>query len=159
MTSNSILLIDFDYISMKAFRPVSASLGAQIQVVQRQTAHTSALRHTRCVQMRNTKAVSTFIQRRQQYHRHFSTTNSCKKLIDKSSAPASNNIMATSDAHADHTWEQQPPYAYSEDGEAAFEKKLEGKCQCGRVRYWLKSDKPLSSKFCHCRGCQVLHGK
>ncbi|ETS83561.1 hypothetical protein PFICI_05437 [Pestalotiopsis fici W106-1] len=66
--------------------------------------------------------------------------------------------MAASDGHVAQTWDRRPPYAYSTEGEAAFEKKLEGKCQCGRVRYWLKSDKPLSSKFCHCRGCQVLHG-
>lgn len=66
--------------------------------------------------------------------------------------------MAATEAHADHTWDQRPPYAYPVDGEASFEKKLEGNCQCGRVRYWLKRDRPLTAKFCHCRGCQLLHG-
>lgn len=48
----------------------------------------------------------------------------------------------------------RPPYQHVE----GFEKKLEGSCHCGRVKYWLKRDKPLDAKYCHCRGCQVLHG-
>ncbi|KAJ5984019.1 hypothetical protein N7481_006118 [Penicillium waksmanii] len=31
-------------------------------------------------------------------------------------------------------------------------------CQCGKVSYSLRRERPLKAKFCHCRGCQVLHG-
>ncbi|KAK6218739.1 hypothetical protein LQW54_002663 [Pestalotiopsis sp. IQ-011] len=44
--------------------------------------------------------------------------------------------MAATEAHADHTWDQRPPYAYPVDGEASFEKKLEGNCQCGAPFQW-----------------------
>jgi hypothetical protein len=30
-------------------------------------------------------------------------------------------------------------------------------CFCGRVKYEVRGD-PESAKFCHCRGCQQLHG-
>merc|ERR1712087_830997 len=30
-------------------------------------------------------------------------------------------------------------------------------CYCSRVKYHVRGD-PESSKFCHCRGCQQLHG-
>jgi hypothetical protein len=30
-------------------------------------------------------------------------------------------------------------------------------CYCGRVKYEVRGD-PESAKFCHCRGCQQLHG-
>ena len=30
-------------------------------------------------------------------------------------------------------------------------------CYCGRVRYQVRGE-PESAKFCHCRGCQQLHG-
>lgn len=61
-------------------------------------------------------------------------------------------------AHSAHTWEQRPPYRQIE-GAPPFDKKLEGRCQCGRIKYWLSRDAPLTAKFCHCRGCQLLHGE
>ena len=48
----------------------------------------------------------------------------------------------------------RPPYQHVE----GFEKKLEGSCHCGRVKYWLRREKPLDATYCHCHGCQVLHG-
>ncbi|KAJ5612058.1 hypothetical protein N7510_005252 [Penicillium lagena] len=36
--------------------------------------------------------------------------------------------------------------------------KWRGHCLCGKVSYVLKRDKPLESKYCHCRVCQVNHG-
>ncbi len=33
----------------------------------------------------------------------------------------------------------------------------DAKCYCGRVRYQVRKT-PSSSKLCHCRGCQLLHG-
>ncbi|KAK8128023.1 Mss4-like protein [Apiospora sp. TS-2023a] len=51
---------------------------------------------------------------------------------------------------------QKPPYHAADP--AAFDKKLQGSCHCGRVKYWLSKAEPLNAKFCHCRGCQVMHG-
>ncbi|KAL0571512.1 hypothetical protein V5O48_010446 [Marasmius crinis-equi] len=55
-------------------------------------------------------------------------------------------------------WRTRHPYHPSLSGNAAFEKKYEGSCHCGRVRFWLSRDRPLAAKYCHCRDCQVLHG-
>jgi hypothetical protein len=55
-------------------------------------------------------------------------------------------------------WQSKPPYQ-SPSGAAHFSQKVRGSCQCEKVIYWLNSNKPLASKFCHCTGCQVLHGK
>lgn len=52
---------------------------------------------------------------------------------------------------------QKPPYQAADP--AAFDRKLQGGCHCGRVKYWLSREQPLNAKFCHCRGCQVMHGK
>lgn len=52
---------------------------------------------------------------------------------------------------------QKPPYRAVDP--ATFDKKLQGGCHCGRVKYWLSQDQPLNAKFCHCRGCQVMHGE
>ena len=41
----------------------------------------------------------------------------------------------------------------------SFSIKLTASCHCGRVKYHLNEDEPLDSKFCHCRGCQVIHGE
>ncbi|KAH8681093.1 Mss4-like protein [Xylariales sp. PMI_506] len=57
----------------------------------------------------------------------------------------------------DKDWQNLPPYG-AVKGEAVFEKKHEGSCHCGKVRYWLSRDKPLTAKYCHCRECQILHG-
>ena len=57
---------------------------------------------------------------------------------------------------ANQTWKAEPPYKKPNE---SFTKKLQGSCHCGRVKYWLSQDKPLASKYCHCDGCKVLHGK
>lgn len=33
-----------------------------------------------------------------------------------------------------------------------------GGCHCQRVQYCIYREKPLDSKYCHCRECQALHG-
>lgn len=51
----------------------------------------------------------------------------------------------------------RPPYSrppLDEFGEV----KWRAHCQCGKVSYKLRRDRPLKAKFCHCRGCQVMHG-
>lgn len=44
-----------------------------------------------------------------------------------------------------------------EDNDEPFSVKWRGQCHCGRVRYQLGRDRPLSSKYCHCTTCQRLH--
>lgn len=39
-----------------------------------------------------------------------------------------------------------------------FPVKWRGRCHCGRVRYQLRRERPLASKYCHCTTCQRLHG-
>jgi hypothetical protein len=61
----------------------------------------------------------------------------------------------------DQDWTTQPPYAPpppSSSSESAFTPRWTGTCHCGRVRYHLSRERPLATKYCHCRGCQVLHG-
>lgn len=65
--------------------------------------------------------------------------------------------MADSQDATQKDFLQRPPYQAADP--AAFDKKLQGSCHCGRVKYWLSREQPLNAKFCHCRGCQVLHGK
>lgn len=54
-------------------------------------------------------------------------------------------------------WTKRPPYSIRSPEEFG-PVKWRGKCQCGQVTYQLSRDRPLKSKFCHCRGCQVTHG-
>ncbi|KAJ5688794.1 hypothetical protein N7462_003186 [Penicillium macrosclerotiorum] len=55
------------------------------------------------------------------------------------------------------TWKHRPPYQIQSAAEFG-PVQWRARCQCGRVSYTLKRDKPLNAKFCHCRGCQVMHG-
>lgn len=58
----------------------------------------------------------------------------------------------------ENEWKFRAPYkVHSNDEE--FNVIYEGGCHCGRVRYQLNEEKPLSAKFCHCTTCQVLHGE
>ncbi|KAI5924164.1 glutathione-dependent formaldehyde-activating, GFA [Camillea tinctor] len=54
-------------------------------------------------------------------------------------------------------WQTRPPYLPTSPS-ADVQKHYSAQCHCGRVRYWLSRDRPLASKFCHCVGCQALHG-
>ncbi|PGH21344.1 hypothetical protein AJ80_03395 [Polytolypa hystricis UAMH7299] len=58
---------------------------------------------------------------------------------------------------SNESWKHEPPYKIQPAGEFGHVY-WRGRCQCGRVEYWLNMEKPLDAKFCHCRGCQVLHG-
>lgn len=55
-------------------------------------------------------------------------------------------------------WADKPPYAPASQ-RPGFVARRRASCHCGRVKYSLGRERPLASKFCHCRGCQVLHGK
>ncbi|KAL0477280.1 ydiJ [Acrasis kona] len=52
-------------------------------------------------------------------------------------------------------WREQQPYARKQ-GES-FDVKYTGSCYCGAVKFKASSD-PVDAKFCHCTGCQSLHG-
>lgn len=79
--------------------------------------------------------------------------------------------MATKDAcgaapgtHATHkplpkeeVWKYRPPYLI-QSPEDFGEIKWRGKCHCGQISYSLNMERPLKAKFCHCRGCQLMHG-
>lgn len=61
----------------------------------------------------------------------------------------------------DQDWKTAAPYLPSSQAEVdgkPFDKKIRGECHCGQVSYWLSRDRPLASKFCHCRDCQKMHG-
>ncbi|KAH7303503.1 Mss4-like protein [Stachybotrys elegans] len=53
-------------------------------------------------------------------------------------------------------WTLRPPYTPASDRDS-FTVQLSASCHCGRVQYHLDADAPLDSKFCHCRGCQIIH--
>ncbi|PNS16537.1 hypothetical protein CAC42_271 [Sphaceloma murrayae] len=53
-------------------------------------------------------------------------------------------------------WKQRAPYRIHEPNED-FHVRYEGSCHCGRVKYQLSREEPLSSKFCHCTTCQTQH--
>jgi hypothetical protein len=55
-------------------------------------------------------------------------------------------------------WKQRAPYLIRPPEEFG-EVKWKAKCQCGQVTYKINRDKPLKAKYCHCRGCQVMHGE
>ncbi|KAK2023016.1 hypothetical protein LX32DRAFT_708971 [Colletotrichum zoysiae] len=61
----------------------------------------------------------------------------------------------------DEDWKTKPPYVppgKSHPHGDDFRKTIRGACQCGQVSYWLQKDKPLASKYCHCKDCQKMHG-
>jgi hypothetical protein len=60
------------------------------------------------------------------------------------------------DTLSDEDYKHRPPYVMK--NEAEFGAKWRGKCVCGKVTYLLKQEKPLNAKYCHCHGCQALHG-
>lgn len=54
-------------------------------------------------------------------------------------------------------WKHRPPYqTRHRDDFGPIEWK--GKCHCGKITYNLSRHRPLNAKYCHCRGCQVMHG-
>ncbi|EXU98843.1 glutathione-dependent formaldehyde-activating enzyme [Metarhizium robertsii] len=55
------------------------------------------------------------------------------------------------------SWALKPPYQ-PPDTRSQFRREIQGSCHCRKVLYWISTDKPLASKFCHCVGCQVIHG-
>ena len=61
------------------------------------------------------------------------------------------------DALNEGAWKSRPPYSIQSHNEFG-PVKWRARCKCGRVSYAIKRYRPLNAKFCHCRGCQVMHG-
>ncbi|KAL4956513.1 Mss4-like protein [Aspergillus filifer] len=57
----------------------------------------------------------------------------------------------------DPDFHTRPPYRIRSDEDFGDVKWRAG-CDCGRVEYKVNRQIPLMAKYCHCRGCQVLHG-
>lgn len=57
----------------------------------------------------------------------------------------------------DEAWKHRPPYTVPKPEEFG-PVKWRGRCHCGQITYSLNREKPLSAKYCHCRGCQLMHG-
>ncbi|OJJ44007.1 hypothetical protein ASPZODRAFT_122141 [Penicilliopsis zonata CBS 506.65] len=70
--------------------------------------------------------------------------------------PAVTNIISE-DTGEEESWKHRPPYRI-QSLEEFGPVKWKGTCKCGQIAYYLNRDKPLKAKFCHCRGCQVMHG-
>lgn len=48
----------------------------------------------------------------------------------------------------------RPPYKV----EGEFKPIYKGACFCEKVTFEISRERPLEAKFCHCEGCQRLHG-
>lgn len=76
---------------------------------------------------------------------------------NKSPLPKPAETNTISENPPGQEWKHRPPYLIQSPEEFG-EIKWRGSCHCGQVTYQLKRERPLNAKFCHCRGCQVLHG-
>lgn len=54
-------------------------------------------------------------------------------------------------------WQQEVPYKPYAQNDKDFQLKYRSSCLCGTVEYAVDCD-PCAAKFCHCVGCQRLHG-
>src|SRR5438034_8125276 len=64
----------------------------------------------------------------------------------------------TDDREEREQWKYEPPYRIQPPDDFG-PVHWRGSCECGKATYQLNRQMPLDAKFCHCRGCQVLHGK
>ncbi|EAW14904.1 GFA family protein [Aspergillus clavatus NRRL 1] len=71
--------------------------------------------------------------------------------------PKPNATNPPSEHSQEDDWKHCPPYRIQSPEEFG-PVKWRAKCQCGQVSYRISRDKPLKAKYCHCRGCQVMHG-
>jgi hypothetical protein len=89
------------------------------------------------------------------------TYNTHRRIVTKSMG-ASGNSQPSLENHPDYTFQDEdpsnrPPYS-QRSAEEFGEVKWRAHCQCGQVSYKLRRERPMKAKFCHCRGCQVMHG-
>ncbi|KAJ5089010.1 hypothetical protein N7532_007694 [Penicillium argentinense] len=70
--------------------------------------------------------------------------------------PAVTNNPPENTIH-DEAWKHRAPY-HKVSHERFGPVKWRAHCQCRKISYVIRQDRPLNAKFCHCRGCQVMHG-
>jgi hypothetical protein len=75
----------------------------------------------------------------------------CKEFGDALPSERDQHIESSSRDHDDTIYNIE---SHSSDHDDTI---YNAKCYCGRVKYQVRGD-PTSSKLCHCRGCQQLHG-
>ena len=88
-----------------------------------------------CYQTRSIQADSTDASKSQSIQHHHQ-----QQQLSLNHAP----YLFQKNNHEDH--ENLPPVKYR-----AY-------CHCQRVSYALRRERPLDAKYCHCRGCQIMHG-
>ncbi|KAF3761872.1 hypothetical protein M406DRAFT_265643 [Cryphonectria parasitica EP155] len=82
------------------------------------------------------------------------------KSRSPSHEPHQHQANATTHRQEDE-WKHRAPYRVlddDDDDKDVSPARWHGACHCGRVKYQLHRDRPLSSKYCHCTTCQRLHG-
>lgn len=90
---------------------------------------------------------------------HMASNNKNNNPRPRTSSHLGSSIAeGPSQRHKDDSWKLRAPYQIQNDDEFG-PVKWEGRCHCGNVQYQLKRERPLAAKYCHCRACQVLHGK
>jgi len=88
-----------------------------------------------------------------------SILSNCKYHVRWSATMSDENKGLTSpagDTEQVADWKRRAPYVKQDDHDFGSVK-WQAQCDCGTVRYELSREAPLSSKFCHCRGCQKRH--
>jgi hypothetical protein len=89
------------------------------------------------------------------YRRIMANQTGC---FDGGSIPPSPSLEYPSEyTFKDEDPSHRPPYSQQPIDEFG-EVKWRAYCQCGKISYALRRQRPLNAKFCHCRGCQVMHG-
>ncbi|GKT92169.1 LOW QUALITY PROTEIN: glutathione-dependent formaldehyde-activating [Colletotrichum tofieldiae] len=72
---------------------------------------------------------------------------------------AETNSTQTTANSKDEDWKTQAPYVPpAKPTPTATTSRRRSAARCGQVSYWLQRDKPLASKYCHCKDCQKMHG-
>lgn len=91
----------------------------------------------------------------------FLTDSSHRRIMTKS-MDDSGGSQPSLENRPEYTFQDEdpsnrPPYSQQPLDEFG-EIKWRAHCQCGKVTYKLRRERPVKAKFCHCRGCQVMHG-
>ncbi|TPX23812.1 hypothetical protein DIZ76_013155 [Coccidioides immitis] len=92
-----------------------------------------------------------------QYHFHIYQFPDIRHLATSRSSMAQSKKNSSQSSQPGSKWHDDPPYAVQPPEEFGTVY-WRASCCCGQVKYQLNRKKPLDAKFCHCVGCQKLHG-
>ncbi|EFW22757.1 conserved hypothetical protein [Coccidioides posadasii str. Silveira] len=92
-----------------------------------------------------------------QYHFHIYQFPDIRHLATSRSSMAQSKKNPSQSSPPGSKWHDDPPYAVQPPEEFGTVY-WRASCCCGQVKYQLNRKKPLDAKFCHCVGCQKLHG-